>query len=488
MANETILVVEDEVLVGEEIREELERFGYRVPEIVETGEAVSSAVSRVRPSLILMDIRIGGQMDGIEAAAQVKAAEDIPIIYLTAYSDQETLTRAADTDPEAYLLKPFSQRELMANVSMCLSKPRSAESELKRSEPFLSVLNLPGFLLDAEGRIHFANERALSLVGFGDLSAVRGTPFSRLVRPSKAGGNRRLLIGADFVEKEVVVRIEPIESVGGRVLGSLAIIDSMDSKERLHLESSVVAANDALHSRLPEFDAAGEGYSVSGFLLSSPSGSGDLYDVFPLGEDHFAFYALDVMGHGILPSLFAFSLHDVVRLLASNPSYGRLPSPPELVEAVNRRYASNTASSLFFSMVYGVVDRRSGAYRYVRAGHPPLIHVPRIGSARVEMSGGPALGAFTDAAFQEGRGIIDVGDRIIICSDGLLEGEGRDVEKGIDAFLRVAESGIALESRVFVASVKAAALRSAGPEAVLDDASMLMIERLPDVSLEELEL
>jgi len=486
VANETILVVEDEVLVGEEIREELERFGYRVPEIVETGEAVSSAIARIHPSLILMDIRIGGQMDGIEAAAQVKATEDIPIIYLTAYSDQETLARAADTEPEAYLLKPFSQRELMANVSMCLSKPRAADSELRRSEPFLSVLNLPGFLLNAEGRIHFANTRALSLLGINNFALISGTPFSQVARLTRAGGDRRMLVASDGGEKEVVVRIEPIESVGGRILGSLVIIDSMDIKERLHLESSVVAANEALHSRLPEFDAAGEGYSVSGFLLSSPTGSGDLYDVFPLDDDHFAFYALDVMGHGILPSLFAFSLHDVVRLLALKQSDGRLPSPAELVETVNRRYAANTVSSLFFSMVYGDVDRRSGAYRYVRAGHPPLIHVPRTGFVHAEMAGGPALGVFSDAAFREGTGILQPGDRIVICSDGLLEGERRDVESGIDAFIQVAQNGRTLESRVFVASVKAAALRTVGPEVILDDASMLMIERLSDETLEEL--
>jgi DNA-binding response OmpR family regulator len=135
MANETILVVEDEVLVGEEIREELERFGYRVPDIIVKGEAVAEAVSRYRPALILMDIRIGGEIDGIDAAAKVKSMEDIPIIYLTAYSDQETLARAADTDPDAYLLKPFSERELMANVAMSLSRRGPPRASFASSSP-----------------------------------------------------------------------------------------------------------------------------------------------------------------------------------------------------------------------------------------------------------------------------------------------------------------------------------------------------------------
>jgi len=480
MANETILIVEDEVLVGEEIREELERFGYKVPEIVSRGEAVSEAVSRFKPSLILMDIRIEGEIDGIAAAAEVRAAEDIPIIYLTAFSDQETLARAADTDPSAYLLKPFSERELMANVSMALSKPRTGEGELRRSEPFLEVLDLPGFLIDAEGRIQFANASAISLVGYRDRAALRGTPLSRILRETRAGDDHRILSSIDGAEKDVVVRVEPIESAGGRAIGSLVIIDRMSAKERRLMDISADAANDALHARLPAADAAGLGYIVAGFLLASPAGSGDLYDVFPVDEDRFGFYALDVMGHGMLPSLFAFSLHDVVRLLATKRKGRHAPSPVELVAAINKRYTAAGSSSPFFTLVYGDVNRKDGKYRYVRAGHPPLIHVPKVGAARIEMTGGPALGAFAEISLEEGSGVLGCGDRIIMCSDGLIEGKLGDTGKGVDAFLRVAEIGRSLETRVFAASVKAAALGKTGGAYSLDDSSMLVIERLEE--------
>jgi serine phosphatase RsbU (regulator of sigma subunit)/DNA-binding response OmpR family regulator len=480
MANETILVVEDEVLVGEEIREELERFGYRVPDIIVKGEAVVDAVSRHHPSLILMDIRIGGEIDGIEAAARVKASEDIPIIYLTAYSDQETLARAADTDPDAYLLKPFSERELMANVSMSLSRPRSSEGGLRQFEPFLAVLNVPGILVDTEGRVKYANQLALTLIGYADFDALRGMELTRILRDSRLGGDHRILVSLDGSEKDVVVRAEPVETAGGKVLGCLMIIDNMDAKERRHMEISAADAADAFNSRLPASDAAGPGYTISGFLLATPAGSGDLYDVFNLDADRFAFYALDVMGHGMLPSLFAFSLHDVVRLLATRHRDGEPPRPSELVEAVNRRYSSDANSSLFFTLVYGDVDRKTGKYRFVRAGHPPLIHVPRTGEAYSDMTGGPALGAFSEATFNEGSGVLEPGDRIIICSDGLLQGKAADVTKGLTAFLRVAEIGRSLEPRVFAASVKAAALGKTGSDYSVDDSSMLVIHRLSE--------
>jgi serine phosphatase RsbU (regulator of sigma subunit) len=192
-------------------------------------------------------------------------------------------------------------------------------------------------------------------------------------------------------------------------------------------------------------------------------------------EDRFAFYALDVMGHGMLPSLFAFSLHDVVRLLATRHKDGEPPRPADLVEAVNRRYASNADSSLFFTMVYGDIERKTGKYRFVRAGHPPLIHVPRVGDAFSDMTGGPALGAFSEATFEEGSGVLEPGSRLILCSDGLLQGKAADVKKGLSAFLRVAEIGRTLEPRVFAASVKAAALGKTGSDYSLDDSSMLVI-------------
>jgi CheY-like chemotaxis protein len=93
------LVVEDETLVGLELKEDLERLGYFVPEVIESGEAVVQAVARHQPDLVLMDVHLRGSLDGIEAAYQAKAEFDLPVIYLTAYSDAETLRRAAMTSP-----------------------------------------------------------------------------------------------------------------------------------------------------------------------------------------------------------------------------------------------------------------------------------------------------------------------------------------------------------------------------------------------------
>jgi DNA-binding response OmpR family regulator len=175
MATTTILVVEDEILVGEEIREDLERAGYCVPDVVTSGDEVLNSVSRYKSDLILMDVRLEGEIDGIEAAQQIKAIQNIPIIFLTAYSDPVTLTRAADTSPSAYLLKPFSIRELTANVSMALAKSQKKQSdELSHTGPILNALDIPAFLLDSNGRVQQANPAVLSLLNVDGLARVQG--------------------------------------------------------------------------------------------------------------------------------------------------------------------------------------------------------------------------------------------------------------------------------------------------------------------------
>jgi len=118
----TILVVEDESLVGLEIKEDLERLGYEVPEVIESGEEVESAVERYKPDLMLMDIHLCGDMDGIEAALKVKSMSSLPVIFITAYSDDAILKRAAQVAPDGFLLKPFEESELAANVRLALAR------------------------------------------------------------------------------------------------------------------------------------------------------------------------------------------------------------------------------------------------------------------------------------------------------------------------------------------------------------------------------
>ena len=119
-----ILIVEDERLVAMSLRKQLHALGYEVVQSVSSGEAAIKAAVESQPDLILMDIRLEGGLDGIEAATEIRKRRDLPIIYLTAFSNSDILARAKITEPFGYILKPFDERELHVVIETALFKHR----------------------------------------------------------------------------------------------------------------------------------------------------------------------------------------------------------------------------------------------------------------------------------------------------------------------------------------------------------------------------
>jgi len=139
MVSKQILVVEDDPVVAKDIKNSLEDLGFSVPAVISTGEEAVQKARELQLDLILMDIKLEGEMDGVEAANQIWQRFNIPVIYLTAYGDDQTLQRAKITEPYGYLLKPFEVRELHSNIEMALYKHR-IESKLRDKEEWLSTV------------------------------------------------------------------------------------------------------------------------------------------------------------------------------------------------------------------------------------------------------------------------------------------------------------------------------------------------------------
>jgi signal transduction histidine kinase len=132
MIDTKILVVEDEAIVAEDIASRLENMGYVVADIVASGEAAIAAATESSPNLVLMDIMLRGEMDGVEAAQRIHQAFKIPVIYLTANADETTLQRAKLTEPFGYLLKPFKEKELKATIEIALAR-HEAEVQVQKA-------------------------------------------------------------------------------------------------------------------------------------------------------------------------------------------------------------------------------------------------------------------------------------------------------------------------------------------------------------------
>ncbi|MFH1570027.1 MAG: response regulator [Gemmatimonadota bacterium] len=132
MATRTILVVEDEPIVALDLQQRLQKMGYHVPAVARLGEDVVDLAAGVKPDLVLMDISLGGNMDGVEVAEHLRVHCRIPVVYLTAYSHDAILERAKATEPYGYLLKPFEERELQTTIEIALYK-HQAEEALRRA-------------------------------------------------------------------------------------------------------------------------------------------------------------------------------------------------------------------------------------------------------------------------------------------------------------------------------------------------------------------
>ena len=133
-----ILVVEDESIVAKDLELTLKRLGYSVPATASSAEDALSKAGQHRPDLVLMDIHLHGAIDGIAAAQRLRREMNIPVVYLTAYADDDTVARARETEPFGYLLKPFNERELRSTLEIALYK-HAAEARLRHHDRMVSI-------------------------------------------------------------------------------------------------------------------------------------------------------------------------------------------------------------------------------------------------------------------------------------------------------------------------------------------------------------
>lgn len=122
MDTKKVLVVEDEIIVAEDIAERLRKLGYTVAGMVTSGEEAIEQTAKAQPDLVLMDIVLEGDIDGVTAAENIRNAFQIPVVFLTAYADEKTLQRAKLADPFGYILKPFQQKDLQATIEIAIHR------------------------------------------------------------------------------------------------------------------------------------------------------------------------------------------------------------------------------------------------------------------------------------------------------------------------------------------------------------------------------
>jgi PAS domain S-box-containing protein len=252
------LIVEDEPVISMYISATMSGLGYEVVGSAVSGEAAVEQAARLRPDLILMDIHLATAMDGIQAANAINAERRTPVVYLTAYSDDETLQRAKLTEPFGYAVKPFNDRELHILVEIALYKS-DLEAKLRKSEETLSAvlrhMTDAVILTDANGRIIFLNKHAELLTGFEPKVAL-GEPLRTIADITmgpldasfkdaldaaiKAGQEKRLTGSHTRIRDRIggLTRVDgvlaPQVDENGQVLGAILVLRDLTHADRMN--------------------------------------------------------------------------------------------------------------------------------------------------------------------------------------------------------------------------------------------------------------
>jgi PAS domain S-box-containing protein/putative nucleotidyltransferase with HDIG domain len=272
-----IFIVEDETTVALYMAEALKRLGYSVCGIAASGKEALEKIGVAGPDLVLMDIVLKGEMDGIAVAGMIRADRNIPVIYLTAYGDDATLQRAKLTEPFGYIIKPFQERDLHIAIEIALYKHRM-ETKLRKAERWLATtLKSIGdgvIATDRDGTITFMNPMAEFLTGWQKeeavgkkleevLQVVNGKTRSPSVNPVERIVEEGLLFGMEpdavLIDREGrEIHIEdsaaPIRDDRDEASGAVFIF--RDGSERYRIETLLKESENKYHTI---FDNAVEG-------------------------------------------------------------------------------------------------------------------------------------------------------------------------------------------------------------------------------------
>lgn len=270
-----VLLVEDERVIARDIRASLENIGYSVPAIATSGEEAIAKAAELHPDLILMDIRLKSEMDGIQAAEQIWKQFQIPIIYATGYSDRNTLERAKATGPFGYILKPIEERELYVAVETALQRFRLSMELQKREQWLTTILKGIGdgvIVVDAAAQVKFLNLVAEALLGYPQ-AEIQNQPITEvfrivdeqtlapienpIIRTLERGEistlpDQTLLIASDGTMLPIADSAAPLKNEHGVITGAVLVFRDITEKRLAEERSIAIARSQQLQAQMME--------------------------------------------------------------------------------------------------------------------------------------------------------------------------------------------------------------------------------------------
>jgi diguanylate cyclase (GGDEF)-like protein/PAS domain S-box-containing protein len=262
-----ILVVEDENIVAKDLQQRLKALGYEIPAVASSGEEAVRKAEESQPDLVLMDIRLKGNMDGVETADIMRRKFNIPVVYLTAYADNHTLQRAKITEPFGYILKPFEERELHTCIEVALYK-HQMEHKLRESQQWLvTTLRCLGdavMATDAGRSVKFLNPVAEELTGWKQDEAIHKNltevfkiltedelthiPIERVIREGQVveKANEAILVAKDGIGMPIEYCAASIRIDNGQDIGVVLVFRDITERKQAEERLRYLSTHDVL--------------------------------------------------------------------------------------------------------------------------------------------------------------------------------------------------------------------------------------------------
>ena len=260
------LIVDDELLIAQDLSAQIQRLGHQVVGIASSADKAIALAGQQRPDIVLMDVQLGQESDGISAAQEIRAKFGVPSIFITAYADRPTLTRAQEVQPLGYLVKPIRSPELEATLLMSIAQHRLTQV-LAESLSWLNnlVREIPEgvFAADRSGAVRFMNRAAELLTGNGAGESV-GQPLNQILRvqdasvsdigisaipPSGQNTSLRAVI-TSLDGRETPVEYSAFEMATGNQIPPERIIIVRDISERVQVERLIEAEKGRLAAQI----------------------------------------------------------------------------------------------------------------------------------------------------------------------------------------------------------------------------------------------
>jgi serine phosphatase RsbU (regulator of sigma subunit) len=428
----------------------------------------------------------------------------VPIVYLTAHSEEETLQRAKVTEPYGYILKPFEERALLVTVEMALYKA-GMQGELQRAkdrlETVLRCIDEGVVVAAVNGEVEYVNPVARGLL-LGGRDAGRGTMLSEILKvldpetmlPTALPVNRVIMDGENVQLHALILQtadqrrfpadfsFAPLKDENDNTRGMVVAFRDVTERRRMQeiVNRELSEALFLQKSVLPHEDIRVGGIRARWLFHAASLAAGDLFGVIPIDAERAAVYMFDVAGHGISAAVSSLLLRRFLTLDADGKRMQFLDadvlSPLAVVEALRARFTFG-AGVPFFSMLYGTVDAKSGLFTFVRAGAPNPILQEAGGTVQPLLVEGQAVGGTAEKVLVEHTTPLGAGERVFLYSDAVLECTNPAMEPFTHARLsRAIEATRRFELPQAVAGIDAQILEWRSSEEFDDDVCLLAFQ------------